>query len=248
MSGPKLELPGFSGGIDELLFLVERGEVDMASLPLSPISDRVLDWIKKGKAPLDEAAAFLIKALILLDRKLTSILPPEQPAAELAPPPAGSAEGDNPAAGLAERLAAYKAFKDVASVLRRYEEEQAQRYIRQPEGLVKPAPLGVNLEDLLSALQRVWERLPEAETKEVEGEGLTVAMCCEVILNRLSSSGEACFSDLFAGHTTRREVVVTFLALLELFRQGLVTLRQDVPYGEIYIAVAAAEVKGVQAR
>lgn len=241
--------PGPSGpdplaAVEELLQALERGEADPAGLALAELTAEGLARLRSAEElDLEEATSFLMQAAKLLDAKARALLPPEPqaPFKELDDP-----ADDGDAAALVDRLLAYRGFKEAAAVLRRFEEAQWQRFPRG--GIVEPAPAGLpgleglQLDDLLTAFQRIWEQASEAEPpREIPREEITVAARVRAILRTLreAPAGEVTFTSLFRGQATRREVIVTFLAILELVRLGRLAVRQEVSFGEILIRECA---------
>ncbi len=234
---PEVRLPGFEGSLETRFQQVESGALDARAVPVGAAVRQVLEHLRSERElDLEQATAFLGLMARLLDTKTRALVPSEP---EAAPPPADAGEPEGAGAEeLVERLLAYRAFKEAAGLLRRYEAEQAQRF---PSGGAEPAEHtlrsdDVGLEELLAAFQRIWERASALEPREIPRERLTVAKRMVDLVEALrAADGHLTFTALFAGEPSRREVVVTFLALLELVRQGRVRLRQEVAFGEISI-------------
>lgn len=244
-AGPPGAAPDGADDLGDLLQRVEKGEIDPATLSLAPVTAAGLSrLLAAAELDLDAATGFFLQAARLLDLKSRALLPPEQPAG---PDEAGEAAGEAGGEALVERLLAYRGFKEAAGVLRRFEEAQARRF---PRGTTEDLPAGgppglagVSLDDLLAAFQRIWEQASEvAPPHEIPREEITVGARMRLILRSLrrAPDGEATFSSLFRGQATRREVIVTFLAILELVRLGRVALRQEISFGEILIRHRAA--------
>lgn len=230
----------FEEAYAELLRRLEDPEA--AEAPLAPLVDRAVSAVTAGGGlDLDRAAALLVTASRLLDRRVRALLP-----VEAAPPESAAGEADDTDPGsdeeLVRRLTEYRGFKEAAAVLRRFEEEQARRFpsgAEAPGAAIPPAAglEGLTLDHLIAAFQRIWEQARPEDPREIEREEVTVAARMEAITERLESAGATAFTALFAGQVTRREVVVTFLALLELVRLGRVGIRQESPFAEIIIVL-----------
>lgn len=244
---PRIKIEGFEGSVEDLLLRVTRGEHDPTDVCLDAILDQGLPHLGSGeKLDLGAAAAFLVAALRLLDRKAAALLPgdggtqPEEPAAETDP--------EDSAVQLVEHLMQYRGFKEAAGVLRRFEEEHRHCFARPGEDVRSPRDTGlegVTLDDLLAALGRIWDRLDPAAPDEIAREEITVAARVRDLVQGLrQAGGESSFSAFFSGRTTRLEVVVTFLALLELIRLRRVTVRQNAAFGEIWIYLCPRGVAG----
>lgn len=241
---PKAGPPESHGPLDEnlqkILQQVEKGEVDPANLRLAHLTAEGLGRLRAaGELDLEAATAFLLQAARLLDLKARALLPPEPKAGAAGEGEAAEEEGGE---ALVERLLAYRGFKEAADILRRFEEAQARRF---PPGWAEEAPLpappgleGVSLDDLLAAFRRIWEQASDAPPpREIPRDEITVAARVRSILRvlRQATGGEATFTSLFRDQATRREIIVTFLAILELVRLGRIALRQEVSFGEILI-------------
>src|SRR5438552_14877041 len=159
-------------------------------------------------------------------------------------PPEEAAEEDDPRWELIRQLIEYKKFKDAATQLNDRAREQENIFVRGgPSDLpaVRPLLLGeVGIFQLINAFQNVIKRIEaRAELQEILGENYTVSDKIETILSRVSEGASLKFSDLFADMASRVEIVVTFLALLELIRLKQVRAIQPGQFGEIEIVAAA---------
>lgn len=231
-------MPGFDEALAELIRRLEEG--DPAGELLAPALERALDALdaeSAGALDLDRAAALLLAGARLLERRARALLPLES-----APAPAAEEEDEAPetAEELARRLAEYRGYKEAAALLRRFEEEQARRFPSGAEPVVAGPGAGLGdltLDHLLAAFQRIWEAAAPEVPGEIPREEVTVEMRMEALLDRLEREGEVAFTALFDGQTTRRLVVVTFLALLELIRLGRLLARQERLFGEIFVSL-----------
>lgn len=237
---PSAEESAFEQAYAELLRRLE--DVDAAEAPLAPLVDRAVSALAAGGDPdLDRATALLVAGARLLERRARVLLPVE--AAPPEPPAPPEDEGDPGSDDeLVRRLSEYRGFKEAAALLRRFEEDQARRFPSGAEvtGAVLPPAAsleGITLDHLITAFQRIWEQARPEEPQEIAREEITVPARMEDIARRLEDAGEVAFTALFAGQITRREVVVTFLALLELVRLGRISVRQETPFAEITIAL-----------
>jgi segregation and condensation protein A len=160
-------------------------------------------------------------------------------------PPEEEADEDDPRWELIRQLIEYKKFKEVAADLHVREIEEQQRFARaanhSPELALAPIRLGeVGIFQLINAFQNVIKRVEaRQDLRELFDDQFTVSDKIEVILQRISSGRQLRFSALFEDIASRVEIVVTFLALLELIRLKQVRATQTDPLGEIEIAAAA---------
>ncbi len=185
---------------------------------------------------LDDQSLALTLAARAVELKARALLPGAVPAEE--PGPEDAAE-ETPEA-LAQRLAAYDAFREAAQVLRTYEEARSQRFGRPAAPAPGPAdPPPVPFETLLTMFAAIWERA-RADGRTVARQELTVlARMDELRAVLRAAAGPVAFEALFAGDARRMQVIVTFLALLELVRLGHAVLLQEEPFGPLAVVAAA---------
>jgi len=237
----KVKLEVFEGPLDLLLFLIKRAEIDIYDISIERITRQYLEYLQAFKElNIEVAGEFLVMAANLIYMKSRSLLPADQQ------PPDEEAEEDDPRWELIRRLIEYKKFKEVAADLHVREIEQQHRFARAGNANVElalaPIRLGeVGIFQLINAIQTVIKRLePRQDLREIFDDQFTVSEKIELILRRVTDGGRLQFSQLFQAAVSRVEVVVTFLALLELIRLKQVRAVQNDPLGEIEIAAAAA--------
>jgi segregation and condensation protein A len=219
----------FDGPLDQLLQRAQQGEVDLQTIPLAEIA---ADYLAHSRRAFDveDATETLWTLAALIELKARALLPQAPPPEE---PPADE-PGDLDAL-LEERLTAYRAFKDVATALRALEAFQQKVFLRPADEPQDPLLSGIALTDLFRAFQEVLSRR-EAKEEEVPVEGITVADQMTAVLALLAEVVDGLpFEGLFPAEATRLEIVVTFLALLELIRLFRVRVRQDGPFGIIRV-------------
>ncbi len=249
----RVKLALFEGPLDLLLHLVKRNEVDIADIPIAIITDQYLEYVAMlEELNLDVAGEFLVMAATLMYIKSRCLLPqPDEPDDD--------EEGD-PRAQLIERLREYQRFREAAFALSERQLLSRDVFTRPddgpgqlgsgelgetesvesaPEVEVRDASLGV----LLDAFRRVLQRSTAAPVHEVTREGLTLRDCIGPILARLRATGETTFDALFPDGATRHRIIVTFLALLELMRHGVVRARQAAQFGEVAIVLAVPSIE-----
>lgn len=232
----QVKLETFEGPLDLLLYLIRENRVDILDIPLALITEQYLEYIRMmEELDLALAGEFLLMAATLVHLKSRMLLPPE-PTAE------GEEAAEDPRTELVDRLLEYQRFKEVAAELAASEAAQGLRYPRGGPPLVGEVegPLTLSLFDLLAAFRRVLQRAEGAPVLEVTRETLDVGQRLLQILDALNAESPRPFSGLFAGQQTRPELIVTFLALLEILRRGLATARQPEPFGEIMVYGALA--------
>jgi segregation and condensation protein A len=236
----KVKLDIFEGPLDLLLYLIKRDELDIYEISLERITKQYLEYLQAFKElNIDIAGEFVVMAANLIYLKSRSLLPLDQQ------PPEEDVEEDDPRWELIRQLIEYKKFKEAAGELQLRQLDQERRFARggtpDAELLAAPLRLGeVGIFQLINALQNVIKRIEAREDlREIFGEHFTVSDKIETILQRVAAGRSLKFSELFAQMASRVEVVVTFLALLELIRLRQVRATQPNPFDEIQIESAA---------
>ncbi|MDQ6861513.1 MAG: segregation/condensation protein A [Verrucomicrobiota bacterium] len=236
----KVRLEIFEGPLDLLLYLIKRDELDIYEISLERITRQYLDYLQAFKElNIDVAGEFVVMAANLMYLKSRSLLPVDQQ------PPEEDAEEDDPRWDLIRQLIEYKKFKEAAAQLQVRQLERERIFVREPISMdLAPAPLRlgeVGIFQLINAFQAVIKRIDAREDlQEIFGEHYTVSDKISWILQRISDGVGLKFSELFASMASRVEIVVTFLALLELIRLKQVRATQANAFDEIEIAGAAA--------
>jgi len=230
----KIKLPEFEGPMDLLLHLIRENKVDIYDIPISLITGQYLEYIEIMKElDLEIAGEFLVMAATLIQIKSRMLLPPDE---ELPPE-----EMEDPRLELVQRLLEYQSFKDAASILKEREDERLKIFGRQPEDqeveeVLSPETylFDVNLFDLLAAFKKLLADAPP-EMRTITRETLTVKDKMMHIVDRIENLESIRFEELFKESFTRVQLIVTFLALLELLRLGLARVYQENEFGNIWI-------------
>jgi len=228
----KVKLEVFEGPLDLLLYLIKKDEVDIYDISIERITQQYLEFMEAFKIlDLEIAGEFVVMAANLIYIKSRSLLPLH------VQPPEEEAEEDDPRWELVRQLIEYKKFKDAAAQLGKRELEQSNLFTRLPEGADSPVerPLGdVSVFDLISAFNNVLKRIQQrVDLREIFEENFTVSDKIDLIMKLTGSGVPLFFNELFSSAASRTEIVVTFLALLELIRLKQLTARQDDPFGDI---------------
>ena len=244
----KVRLEIFEGPLDLLLYLIKKDEVDIHSVSIERITRQYLNYINTFKLlNIDLASEFIVMAANLMYLKSRTLLP------RVDQPPEEDAEDDDPRWELIRQLIEYKKFKDAASFLSLRELEQQGRFAHQPELAEKlteePATLAeISIFDLIRAFQNVLKRFEEShDFGDIIDDRFTVSDKIELLLNHFAPGESRRFEDLFQDATTKTEVIVTFLALLELMKLNQFIVLQSELLGSIVIerrsnqSVVAAE-------
>jgi segregation and condensation protein A len=233
-------LPIFEGPLDLLLHLIEREELDITSISLAQITDQYLSYLEAlrglGQIDADGLSDFLVVAARLVLIKSRALLP-RRPALP------GEEEEEDPGEQLARQLREYKRFKQVAMGLQELDSQHWRSFVR-----VAPVPKmqsridleGVTLESLLAAVREALSVTPPLPPVGDLVQRLTITIADQVhhIVRLLSAGERTTFRSLLSGAASRVEIVVTFLAVLELLKRQRIRATQDELFGEIVIEAA----------
>ena len=232
-----VKLPQFEGPLDLLLSLAQQGQVDLRDIPLGLLAEEYLAH-SRAAFDLDEATEVLWMLAAMIEMKSRLLVPKPDLAPESIEP---GPEGSDLQERLATQAAEYRAYKEVSSALRALEDYQKQIFGR-PKGADSGEVVleGVTLDDLFRAFQVVLERA-RTNVGEIAVEEIRVADRMEAILSQLQlSPGGVEFPELFVRSGSTLEVIVTFLALLELIKQRRVRVEQPKPFAAIRLMAAEA--------
>ena len=232
----RVKLDLFAGPLDLLLQLIERRKLDITSISLAEVTDQYLGYVAQMEnVSLRLLADFLDVAARLLLIKSRSLLP--------APPALAADEEEDPAEALAQQLKAYRRFKGVAALIGERHKAGLRSYVRLTTRPAVPSgrlvPDGVTLADLLAAVQEALTRLAGEEqflpaTVVVTPHPITIHDKIALIRRHLGR-GHVRFRDLLKEANGRVEVIVTFMAVLELLKQQSVRVEQGELFGDILI-------------
>lgn len=233
----RVELDGFSGPLDLLLYLVRRQEVDICNLPIAEITQKFVDFIEVLQfLDLDLIGDFVVMASALVEIKSRMVLPGPETPPELVEP------DEDPRADLVRQLLEYKRFKEASRLLEDHAAEWQQRYPRltddRPRGGNDPSRdliKEVELWDLVSALSRVLRKNTESSPATVIYDDTPISVYVDRIRTRVLAEQRVTFSSFFVGSNSKSKIVGIFLAILELLRHYKFRAEQPVDYNEIWI-------------
>jgi segregation and condensation protein A len=241
MTDYKVKFEVFEGPLDLLLYLIKKEEVDIYDVNLTQLATQFIEYIELMRMlDLDIAGEFLVMASTLMYIKSRELLPVDQQVTA-----EGEDEGEDPRWELIRQLVEYKKFKDAATQLQVLEARQESIYPRLPmkptfeqsETLARP---NVSIFDLINAVNVVLKRVNTREDlRDIFEDKWTVSEKIEELRRMLEERGSLRFSELFARAENRSEVVVIFLALLELIRLKQLLASQAEAFGEIEISRAS---------
>ena len=237
----KVNLEVFEGPLDLLLYLIKREEIDIYDIPIARIAAQYREYLGMMEMlDLNVAGEFIVMAATLELIKSRMLLPADDQ--EEAAGDDDDEDGRDPRWDLVRQLVEYKRFKDAATKLQDREYERQNIFAPGGAPLLGGAddegrPLGdIGLYDLLAAFQEVLAHAPVDPVGEIEPVLWTVPDKIDMILHLLEKSESVAFSHLFTAHSPRGEIIVTFLALLELLRQHRVSVAQPEPFTEIQVS------------
>ncbi len=226
----------FEGPFDLLLHLIKKNEIDIYNIPIAAITRQYLDYLDvMQELNLDVAGDFLVMASTLIQIKSRMLLPlPEDEEGV-------DEEVADPRAELVARLLEYSRYKEAAVSLNQREMLGRDSFLNTSSTaeLATLAPeeeaLEVELFELIEAFKRVLATVPAETFHEVGAEGLSIGDRINELLVLLEGIDAARFEELFIGNATKDEVIVTFLAILELCRLKMVRLAQAQSFATILV-------------
>ena len=241
MSDYKVQLEVFEGPLDLLLYLIKKEEVDIYNIPIARITSQYMEYLDLIKMLIPEVAGdFVVMGATLMYIKSRMLLPQDQQVID----PENPADELDPRWELIRQLVEYKKFKDAAAHLQQRELFQANLFLHGPVlpengGLPREnsaPPAGVSAFDLLTAFNLLLKRIQEPDDlREIFEDRHTVSDKIDFILKIMAAEPQTTFIRLFDGAASRVEMIVTFLALLELIRLKQVRAEQQQAFGEIQI-------------
>ncbi len=227
-----VRIPLYEGPLDLLLGLIEHAELDITTVSLAMVTDQYLAYIRgMEQAQADDISAFLVIAARLLQIKSEALLP--------RPPVQDSGEPDD-ADALVEQLKFYKRIKEIGQWMDARQQAGLRTYVRlaaPPKPQPRFDPSAVTLEALVQAAEAIFAQVPDREplASVIAAPRVTIREKIELIARTLRGTPGASFRGLIGAQATRLEVVVTFLALLELVKRYRVTAHQESLFSDIRI-------------
>ena len=227
-----LQLPAFEGPLDLLLHLIEREELDITELSVLQVTEQYLTHLRSAEQiNLGALADFVAMGARLLVLKSRSLLPGEEEEEE------HDGEEIDDATDLVNALQEYRRYRRVAEQLRELEDQQRTVYRRDAAPPEVPLPTGlddVTLDGLMTLFRDVLERLPEEKAEpQLQREPVRLADRVSALMTELGAVGQLSFRSLIGRAESRIEVIVDFMAVLELIKARFLEARQETAFGEI---------------
>ncbi len=236
------KLESFEGPLDLLLHLIDKAEVDIYDIPISKITDQYMEYLSAmQELELDVTSEFLVMAATLLSIKSKMLLP-KPPIVDLDLDPEDP--DFDPRAELVKKLIEYRKYKEIAEHLRDMELDRSLIFSREPEDLTPFMPTvpenpvkGLHIADLVFAFQKILKKSTgRHRVAKIHRDEMTVKDRLREVAHLLrAGGGKMLFSKLFSEDITRAEIVVTFLAVLELMKMKRVWCYQHRLFDDIVI-------------
>ena len=243
------KLDNFEGPLDLLLHLIEKNKVSIYDIPIVLITEKYLDYVSRmEEEDLDVVSDFLVMAATLIDIKSRMLLPAREE----------EEEEEDPRAELARRLLEYKMYKYMARELMELEQDAQLILYREPdipkEVARHEAPVDLDslLEGLtLAKLQKIFQSVMKRSEDRIDPirsrfgsirkESVSLEQRIGSVMEYARTHRRFRFHEVLKRRTDRLDVVVTFLAVLELMKIGSVYLSQEAPFGDMYIEARDTE-------
>jgi len=233
--GYKVKLEIFEGPMDLLIFLVKKDHLNIYDIPIATVTKQYMAYIELMQLlDLNIAGEFLVMAATLMQIKSKMLLPPEENSEE-------KLEEEDPRAELVKRLLEYEKFKEIAEDLKQRETDQLEIFKRpRSEGKKESAPQGevyfeASIFDLISAFSKALSEVPKELFYEVIKDEFTVEQKIHQILHLLLEKQTISMAELFGQAKHKIEIIVTFLAILELIRLKEIVACQKELFQEIVV-------------
>ena len=236
----RVALPTFEGPLDLLLHLIQKHELDILDIPIAFITEKYVEYIlMMEQVNIDIASEYLVMAATLAHIKSKMLLPT---------PPEGQdellEEQEDPRAELVRRLLEYQKYKLAAEQLGSRAVLGRDVFLRGTTEAVDegPAPLAqASVFKLLDAFEAILKRVQRTQDHEIDFERISITDRINQLSDILRARPSIAFDELFASDRTRADVIVTFLALLEMTRLKMTRIAQEGPYAPIYIELSVRD-------
>lgn len=226
----KVFLEAFEGPLDFLLYLIRKQNLDILDIPIAAVTKQYIEYIDlMTEMSLELAAEYLVMAAILAEIKSRMLLPRPSNAEE---------DEADPRAELVRRLQEYERYKQAAEQIDHFPRLERDNFVATADSdeitVDKPLP-EVSLKELMLALMDVFKRAELSTNHQVQISALSVREKMTHILDSLQGKEHCSFTSLFNASEGRLGVVVVFLAMLELLKEGLIEFVQAAAFAPIYL-------------
>ncbi|MEN9797961.1 MAG: hypothetical protein RL653_1657 [Pseudomonadota bacterium] len=249
----RLALPNFEGPLDLLLHLIREHRIDIFDIPIALITEKYLEELEKMRQlDLDIAGEFLVMVATLAHIKSRMLLPKQEVnATEVLEEIASPEEQGDPRAELVRRLLEYQKYKAAAEQLAKQDLLDRDVFPRRVPVDAVPIPeeevglVEMSVYKLIEALDRVLVAAAPRFRHEVVRERVSLSDAIRKVADRIRAEGNASFFALFEGARARHEIIITFLAILEMCRLKLIRVHQETEYGDIRLSEQGAALDGL---
>jgi segregation and condensation protein A len=226
----KLQLGEFAGPLDLLLFLIKQEQANIFDIPIARITDEYLKYIRLMKVfDIAVAGDFLVMATTLIEIKSKMLLP-RDPFAE-----AEAEEMEDPREALVRQLLEHQKFKSAAQMLWTKATVEQSTFSRgRLETDDNNSETNATVFDLLNVFQKILSRHKEEVQMEIAREEMSLSDMLKTMRERISKSKKLNLNEFFAATGSKRELVLAFLAVLELVKASTINLIQEKVFGEIW--------------
>ncbi|MGB9839588.1 segregation and condensation protein A [Thermovenabulum sp.] len=238
-----VKLEAFEGPLDLLLHLIEKNKINIYDIPISEITEQYISYLYNlENMDIEIASQFLLMASTLLSIKSKMLLPQSRKSND-SQMEIFSAIDEDPRAELVERLLEYRKYKEIASLLREREEKEMLLIKKKPEDFsnfwedefILPK---ITLKDIINiyySLMKESKNNKDFEIKLELKDSIPLKQKIKNVYKQILKKKKATFADLFNKTCTRMEIIVTFLAVLELYKLNKIDIIQEKPFDDIYI-------------
>lgn len=237
MDAYAISLQSFEGPLDLLYHLIQKNEINIYDIPIAEITRQYMEYIRTWREfDMDVASEFIVMASKLMELKSRMLLPRAKP----------EADEEDPREALVRQLLEYKVFKEVSGYLAERQEAERGTLYKDPEyipELSQGQPLDLDATELSKAFAQVFLKYRDSielrdYSEEIVREVFTVDEKIAAIRGRFGTDrgGKLRFSSLFMPGASMQEIIVTFLAILELYKIGEIGLNQSAVFQEIVLA------------
>lgn len=232
---PRIQLPVFEGPLDLLLYLIRRNKIEIHDIPIAPITRQYMEYLElMRELNLELAGEFMVMAATLIHIKSKMLVPLSPAEAQ------GEEEGEDPREALVQRLLEFQRYKEAAGILHQQAEIRAATWTRPESALPSFDDAGeemleAGLFDLIAAFKELLERRKTLLAHEIGEGGKSIEQRIDELLVLIREGESLEFLELFRALESKAEMIVTFLALLELIRLKRVKIYQRGIFGAIRV-------------
>tara|TARA_Y100001935_G_scaffold255443_1_gene268504 strand:+ start:5745 stop:6464 length:720 start_codon:yes stop_codon:yes gene_type:complete len=234
MMSYKININDFEGPLDLLLFFIQRDKLNIYDIPISKITNDFLQYLSNlTDKDIEVGAEFIYMASLLMKIKSKMLLPTDEVEEELV----------DPRQDLVLKLLEYKKFKQISETISKIGDKYSQKHkTRINEKLINSVDIkdtvhveNVDLYELIKAFENIIRSIPENNYHEVINESHSIKDQMNLIEQKLSNKKKIPFKSLFKYDKSKSYIVYTFIALLEMIKNGIIKIEQKKSFNDIYL-------------